>query len=84
MVLSHPDSRMERHAASIGNFSSANENYIESFMNVDNIAENDPSGTISTGQEMVSLLCSQYHALQGHTYVTLSRPLLLLRAVVQT
>jgi hypothetical protein len=81
MVLSYPDSHAERHAASIGNFSTGNENYIESFMNVDNTAENDPSGTISSGREMVSLLCSQYHA--SHAYDTLSRPLVLLRPVVQ-
>lgn len=60
MVLSHPDFRTERHTARIGDFSAANENCAESFMKVDDTAENDPSDTISSGQEMVGLLCSMF------------------------
>jgi len=59
MVLPHLDSRTERRSTRIGNFSAANENHVENFMNEDNTAENDPPGTISSEQEMVSLLCSQ-------------------------
>lgn len=83
MVLSRPDSLQERHAARIGNFSTANDNHIESFMNVDNAAENYPSDTVSSEQEMVSLLCSQHRASQYQTYDTLSRPLVLPCTVVQ-
>jgi hypothetical protein len=82
MVLQHLDSRTERHTTRIGNFAAANENHIENFMNEDNTAENDPPGTISSEQGMVSLLCSQSR-LRGHTYNTLSRPLILPRAAVQ-
>jgi hypothetical protein len=85
MVLSNAVSGTERHAAHIANFSTANENYVETFINVDNTAENDPSGTISSGHEMVSLLCSHHHASWDRTYVVLSRlsVLVLLHEVVQ-
>jgi hypothetical protein len=60
MLLSHLESGRERQNGGIRNFSMSHENYAETFMEVENTTEDNLCGTISSGQEMVRLLCATF------------------------